>query len=83
MPRGERALHARWLEERAHQDEQQHRGAHGHPEEPLVEVGGEPVAIDREAIERLVRQTETEEHLELVAWNADNAMPDCCPAGEF
>ena len=62
---GERTLHAAWLEVGRHEQEDQDRRADSHPEKPLVVVGGEPVAVDREALERLVRQAETEDHLKL------------------
>ena len=53
-----------------------------HPEKPLILVGVDPVAVDRQAAELCVRQAEAEDLLELVPRVGEYRTPEVGPAAE-
>src|SRR5271165_3245480 len=70
------------MEAGGHEQEEQNQRADDHPEEPLILVGIKPVAVDRLAAKRVIRQTEPENLLELVARESEKRTPEIGPSAQ-
>ena len=78
----QRTPHSARLEVGRHEQEDQDDHADDHPEQSLLLVGRQPVAVDGEAVEGSIRQAEAEDLLELVTRKSEQGTPDLGAAGE-